>query len=294
MNIYLEYKDEKSAKFWTIEVNGTDHTVTYGKLGTDGQTKVKSFESAEEATKAAEKLVKAKTKKGYQEVDSSTSSAPKFSFIEEDDAREKFDLDQYEPLGDLEYDAVLLIDGNLVLEKTLEDDSIEELLFDGNKETEEELIIIKGNLTIKGDLDLSGDSGYPSLLVLGDIHCEALLSYDNITNITGDAHLKHLFYGNYNHGVVAIAGITHAPYIINSDHDSDLKPSDEAILINSYSDHDDFFTYHYHSSDLTKVLVKEALYVKGEDIGFDVDIFREFVATGKNPFKEGATPKNKK
>ena len=32
------FQDFKSQKFWSIEVVGTDITVNYGKLGTDGQT----------------------------------------------------------------------------------------------------------------------------------------------------------------------------------------------------------------------------------------------------------------
>ena len=46
---------------------GSDFTVNYGKLGTDGQTQTKSFASPEEAGQAAEKLIKEKLKKGYVE-----------------------------------------------------------------------------------------------------------------------------------------------------------------------------------------------------------------------------------
>ena len=35
------FQDFKSQKFWSIDVVGTDVTVNYGKLGTDGQTQVK-------------------------------------------------------------------------------------------------------------------------------------------------------------------------------------------------------------------------------------------------------------
>lgn len=291
MKTHLEYKDEKSAKFWIIEVKGTEHTVTYGKIGTDGQTKNKTFDSAEEATKAAEKLIKAKSKKGYQEVASSNSdSSVTVSFIEQEEAIERFELENYDPLDSFDYELILLIEGNLTLEETLDDDSIEELLFAGNKEEEECLIIFNGNLTINGDLAISGETGFPSLLVLGDIHCDALFSNDNIINITGDAHLKYLFYGNYNSGVIKIEGTTHAPYIINSDHDSDLLPGDQAILINASGDDNDFFDYHYYSEDLPEVLVEEALYLDGEDLEFDIDTFKEFLETGKSPFKEGLPP----
>ena len=32
----LVYMDAKSSKFWNIELNGDSHTVTYGRIGTDG------------------------------------------------------------------------------------------------------------------------------------------------------------------------------------------------------------------------------------------------------------------
>ena len=65
MKIYLVYQDEKSHKFWQIEVKGKEHTVTYGKVGTDGQSKTKEFASNEQAIKDAEKLAASKKKKGY-------------------------------------------------------------------------------------------------------------------------------------------------------------------------------------------------------------------------------------
>ena len=51
------FQDFKSQKFWSIEVVGTDVTVNYGKLGTDGQTQVKNYATTEEAEKAADKRV---------------------------------------------------------------------------------------------------------------------------------------------------------------------------------------------------------------------------------------------
>lgn len=63
------FKDFKSQKFWSIDVVGTDITVNYGKLGTDGQTQVKNFSTPEEAEKAANKLIAEKTKKGYVETE---------------------------------------------------------------------------------------------------------------------------------------------------------------------------------------------------------------------------------
>ena len=64
----FEFSDDKSNKFWEITVDGAEHTVRYGRMGTDGQSKTKSFEDAEAAAKDADKLIKSKTKKGYEEV----------------------------------------------------------------------------------------------------------------------------------------------------------------------------------------------------------------------------------
>ncbi|MDI7215810.1 WGR domain-containing protein, partial [Leptospira santarosai] len=44
MKKYLTFKDDKSDKFWNIEVDGNSFTVTYGKTGTVGQTQTKSFD----------------------------------------------------------------------------------------------------------------------------------------------------------------------------------------------------------------------------------------------------------
>ncbi|AXR60923.1 WGR domain-containing protein [Leptospira mayottensis] len=69
MKHHLTYKDDKSDKFWNIEVSGTSFTVTYGKTGTAGQTQTKTFGSKGECQKEAKKLLSEKLKKGYMEGD---------------------------------------------------------------------------------------------------------------------------------------------------------------------------------------------------------------------------------
>jgi predicted DNA-binding WGR domain protein len=67
MNAELIYQDDSSNKFWKISVDGNKHTVTYGRVGTDGTSKTKEFASPELALKDANKLIKAKKRKGYEE-----------------------------------------------------------------------------------------------------------------------------------------------------------------------------------------------------------------------------------
>jgi predicted DNA-binding WGR domain protein len=63
----FEFVEGKSAKFWRIEVQGSSYTVRFGRIGTEGQTQTKEFESPAEARKAYQKLVAEKIAKGYKE-----------------------------------------------------------------------------------------------------------------------------------------------------------------------------------------------------------------------------------
>jgi DNA ligase-1 len=66
---YFEYEEGSSSKFWEITTDGTDVTVRYGRLGTDGQTRTKSFADEAAAAAHAEKLIAEKTDKGYVETE---------------------------------------------------------------------------------------------------------------------------------------------------------------------------------------------------------------------------------
>ena len=64
---YFEFIDDKSQKFWEITVSGSDVTVRYGRIGSDGQSKTKSLGDEATAARHAEKMIAAKTGKGYVE-----------------------------------------------------------------------------------------------------------------------------------------------------------------------------------------------------------------------------------
>ncbi|EMO83289.1 leucine-rich repeat domain-containing protein [Leptospira santarosai] len=69
MKKYLTYQDEGSNKFWSIDVSGSTFTVTFGKIGSSGQSSVKTFDDEQECLKEAEKLLREKLKKGYLETE---------------------------------------------------------------------------------------------------------------------------------------------------------------------------------------------------------------------------------
>lgn len=70
-----EFVEGSSSKFWEIELSGTAFTVKWGRIGTDGQTQVKKFASADKAQAEHDKLVAEKVKKGYRAT--AVSAAPK-------------------------------------------------------------------------------------------------------------------------------------------------------------------------------------------------------------------------
>ncbi|WP_242167706.1 MULTISPECIES: WGR domain-containing protein [unclassified Pseudomonas] len=61
------FGEGNSNKFWRIGVTEADVVVNFGRIGTKGQTLIKSLESPERALREAEKLIAEKLRKGYQE-----------------------------------------------------------------------------------------------------------------------------------------------------------------------------------------------------------------------------------
>lgn len=65
----LELRSDQSNKFWQIDQQGSQTTVSYGAIGKDGQTRTKVHASPEVAAAEAAKLIRSKTAKGYAAVD---------------------------------------------------------------------------------------------------------------------------------------------------------------------------------------------------------------------------------
>jgi predicted DNA-binding WGR domain protein/very-short-patch-repair endonuclease len=71
---YLEFRDDKSSKFWEIRLAGNEHTVRFGRIGTSGQSQTKVFGSEAQARHDADRLIREKLHKGYRELSASTES----------------------------------------------------------------------------------------------------------------------------------------------------------------------------------------------------------------------------
>jgi uncharacterized protein (TIGR02996 family) len=69
------FSDDKSHKFWSVELQGVAFTVRFGRVGTPGQAQEKRFTDEAKAKKECDKLVAEKVKKGYVETTPSAASA---------------------------------------------------------------------------------------------------------------------------------------------------------------------------------------------------------------------------
>lgn len=72
----FEMIEGASKKFWEVSVDGAAFTVTFGRIGSAGSTKTTPCASPAAAQAEADKLIKEKTKKGYQEVGGAAPGAP--------------------------------------------------------------------------------------------------------------------------------------------------------------------------------------------------------------------------
>lgn len=72
----FELVEGSSSKFWEVELDGLNLTVRFGRIGTAGQTKTKTFSDAMAARKEHDKLLKEKVAKGYAEAGGATGNAP--------------------------------------------------------------------------------------------------------------------------------------------------------------------------------------------------------------------------
>ena len=199
--------------------------------------------------------------------------------ISDAQAREMFGLELNVP-----FQQVILLSGDTTIQGNLSQGWTEETLeslgitgASGNT-----LILVDGNLTVTGTIG-PADESFTHLLVLGNVQCEVLKSYDEFIFITGDADIKYALDGFYNHGAITISGITRVPFVLNSDHSMSIKP-EGATLINYYDNNERYLPYDFKAKDLERVIVPEVI---DEQYGFGAKAFIDLLKAGKSPLKEG-------
>jgi predicted DNA-binding WGR domain protein len=71
----FRFIEGSSRKFWAIELDGKSFSVHFGRIGTVGQAKEKTFSSEDLAKREYDKLISEKAKGGYVEVDASSMTS---------------------------------------------------------------------------------------------------------------------------------------------------------------------------------------------------------------------------
>ncbi len=71
--VSLIFQDSKSNKFWRARCIGNNLEVNFGRIGSQGQSQAKRYDSPEDATRELEKQAREKYKKGYVDGDGGPS-----------------------------------------------------------------------------------------------------------------------------------------------------------------------------------------------------------------------------
>lgn len=139
--------------------------------------------------------------------------------------KEKYNL----PDGYYEdHDCLLLYKGNMHIKEDLDETWYEKQLENLHWENELYGIVIDGDLIVDGNVIFD----QPVMLVTKDLRCDYLYSGDGHTLIAGDAHIKYGIYGEGNDGSFDVQGKLITPYILANDHCMPRQSNDnESIYI---------------------------------------------------------------
>ncbi len=96
---YFEFVEGTSSKFWEIKVIDTQVIVRFGRIGTDGMIKPKSFPTTDAALKYAEEIIEEKVDKGYEEIESEAEETEKEEELAEDSDEDDEDESEDEDGG---------------------------------------------------------------------------------------------------------------------------------------------------------------------------------------------------
>lgn len=246
MKRYFEFRDEKSHKFWEVELTGDTFTTRYGKIGTAGQASSKSYDSDDAAAKECEKLVRDKLIKGYKE---GNSSEPLFHIISWDDFQSRFPIHFDAPFEDF-YD-----NDDFQEIRLYEADEMGNVIFEGDFvidwNTRNFHAVIDGNLIVNGIVDISNDrDGDNFCYVRGNLKAKAvIISQTCEVYVAGDMDVDYgiLGFEGDDGGSLTCSGKVHTPVVINTDYfHMFFKYKVDGVTINDgesiYSDEDaDYF-----------------------------------------------------
>jgi len=216
MKTYLEYKDDKSHKFWEIEQGETQFTVTYGKINTNGQSKTKDFDSEEEARLEAAKLIKQKLKKGYVDISTSTK------VLKNDIDAKKMSNEEYYFADKVRfYEKSATINGDLSLDFNDEENEDSPAYFKG--------IVVEGDLTVKGNITNFEDDFGKFLDIKGNLYANNIIIGGSELKVNDKITAQTFVVQTYNHGEI-IAKSIKCPILVTEERSPEIEDDSEIDL----------------------------------------------------------------
>lgn len=205
----------------------------------------------------------------------------KYEIISFDDASKKFTLP--DPICDInDVSVVIVITGTALIKEDL-DDWYNSIL-EGNNDFDGTLtVVVDGDIIVEGVFPGKDDFN-AHIYVTGNVYCDVLRSCDEAIQIDGDAYVAYVYDGNYNDGQIYMSGKMEVPFLLNSDHCSEITPSEKTIKICYYGD-DGNFDYDIVQDDFEESLIEEVTINDDDEIELDRDAFIEIVKSKRSPLK---------
>ncbi len=112
--VSLIFQDSKSNKFWRARCLGNNLEVNFGRIGSQGQSQAKRYDSPEDAAAELQKQAREKYKKGYVDGDGgpSETAAPSPSPESSSTSPAASQCSRVLTLGERRLDLRLSVDGN--------------------------------------------------------------------------------------------------------------------------------------------------------------------------------------
>ncbi|GAA4278309.1 leucine-rich repeat domain-containing protein [Aquimarina mytili] len=197
MKHHLEYKDSKSRKFWQITKEKLSIIITFGKIGTEGKTQSKSFDTEEKAGTYYQKQLFKKVDTGYLSKDLQYEIKAFGELGIQDNLQSSIDPDEQ----------CIVFKNNAVIPHSLLLDYNEKLLY--NEERSIAGIYAEGDLIVEGSIYNAEMDFGPFLIVNGDLKVNSLLCGGSEMIIKGNLEAKYIAH-KYNHGYIEVKRTTKA------------------------------------------------------------------------------------
>lgn len=203
MKRYLERTSETLTEFWSIRLEGTTFTTSYGILGTEGLTNAISYTTLADAIQTFRTLTQEKVDQGYQQPE-----AP-YRLITWKEFEQAFSPTFETPFGEFdELGEIRLYEADQGGNVTIRGDFA--LDYDKNA-------IVAGNLLVDGNIEMD-TTQEQFLYVQGNVRADSiLLSGSTSMHVQGNVELTHGIRGAYGEdgGFLEVIGSTNAQFILN-------------------------------------------------------------------------------